>query len=88
MGGELGRVWPLSAKEVAAAAEALRSTPLEQRRSRFDPARFDELRIHPNPRPGGWTEEQIASLWDAYPRLVHFFEAAAAAGNVVLVYLA
>ncbi len=82
-----GQVRLISSQEVSEVAAALRSISLEDLKSRFDPTRFNEMKIYPNPQPGGWTHEQIQSLWDAYPRLVRFFEAAASARSVVLVYL-
>ena len=82
-----GQVRLLSAQEVSDAAAALRSISLEDLQNRFDPTRFNEMNIYPNPRPGGWTHDRIQSLWDIYPGLVRFFEAAATERAVILVYL-
>lgn len=79
-----GQVRLLSPSEVREVAEALGAISLAELQSRFDPEDFTRREIYPNPRPGGWDEEQIASLWQIYPDLVSFFARAAAAGNVVL----
>ena len=82
-----GAVRALSVEEVSAVASALRSISVEQLRSRFDPAVFDRLEIYPNPRPGGWTNREIESLWERYAALVSFFERAAAEGAIALLSL-
>jgi hypothetical protein len=78
-----GQVRLLSADQVAAAAAALRAIPLAELQRRFDPARFDAARIYPGPS-GGWTGSQVQSLWEIYPKLVAFFERAAADRAVIL----
>jgi hypothetical protein len=79
-----GHVRLLSPKEVQEVAAALRLVSVEELRRRFDVSKFNSLEIYPDPRPGGWDDDEIATLWSVYPGLVDFFERAAAAGNVVL----
>lgn len=57
---------------------------VDELRRRFDPAAFNALEIYPNPRPGGWDEEELEGLFEKYPELVKFFQTAAQDGDIVL----
>jgi len=79
-----GPVRALSPDRVRAVADALHTISASELEQRFDPERFNALRIYPNPQPGGWEEEDLDTLLELYPRLVEFFTRAAEAGDMVL----
>jgi hypothetical protein len=79
-----GHVRVLDVDEVAAVATALEAIPVAELASRFSATELNARRIYPQPRPGGWDDRQIESLWEAYPRLTAFFRRAATAGKIVL----
>ncbi|HEY9697739.1 MAG TPA: YfbM family protein [Trichocoleus sp.] len=79
-----GFVRYLTPEEVRAVAELLSTISVEELRRRFDPAEFNAAKIYPNPRPGGWDEEEIEPLLEMYPELVEFFQNAARDGDIVL----
>jgi hypothetical protein len=79
-----GFVRYLTPEEVRAVAELLSTISVEELRQRFDPAAFNAAKIYPNPRPGGWDDEEIEPLLEMYPELVEFFQNAARDGDIVL----
>ena len=76
----------LEVDDVSAIAEALGQVSVEDLRRRFSAEAFNAEEIYPNPRPGGWSEEEIQGVFELYPRLVRFFQDAAKAGEIVVVY--
>jgi hypothetical protein len=79
-----GKVRFLTPDEVREVADALEKISTEELMSRFDPEAFNEAKVYPNPRPGGWDSDQLESLEYYYPKLVAFFREAAREGDVVL----
>lgn len=79
-----GFVRYLNPDEVKEVAELLNSISVEELKQRFDSTVFDEMKIYPNPLPGGWNEEQIQPLFTMYPKLVKFFQNAAEDGDIIL----
>jgi hypothetical protein len=67
-------------------AGALTKISVEDLRARFSAEAFNEAEIYPRPRPGGWDEEEVEGVYDVFPKLVRFFEQAAAAEEVVILY--
>src|SRR5262249_28746017 len=55
-------------KEVTAMARELEKISVDDLRSRFSAAAFNEEEIYPRPRPGGWDERQIESVFHIYPK--------------------
>jgi hypothetical protein len=76
----------LAAEDVRAIAEALGQISVDNLRGRFSAEKFNAADIYPNPQPGGWSEEEIEGVFDLYPRLVTFFQEAAKAGEIVVIY--
>ncbi|MEH1922607.1 YfbM family protein [Nostoc sp.] len=79
-----GFVRYLTLEEVRDVADALSQISVEELKSRFNSAVFNEAEIYPNPSPGGWDEEEIEPLFELYPKLVEFFQNAAKEGDIVL----
>jgi hypothetical protein len=75
-----------NAEDIGPIAEALSRISVDDLRARFSAEAFNETEIYPNPRPGGWTIEEIEGLLHVYPKLVKFFQEAAASGEIVMVY--
>ena len=83
-----GKMRALDPGDVRAVAAALAGISANELKRRFDRAAFNRLEIYPNPRPGGWTLDELAPLLEMmYPELVKFFAQAAAAGDAVLIAL-
>jgi hypothetical protein len=80
----IGSVRYLNPNEVREVADVLSAIPTAELQRRFNPEAFNERRIYPMPRPGGWDEEQLEPLLEIYPEFVEFFRQAAGAGEVVL----
>jgi len=79
-----GNVRSLTPEEVRAVADALAKIPVEELRSRFDVASFNAAQIYPHGRRARWTNEDAESVFEMYPRVVKFFQAAALEGDMVL----
>ncbi len=79
-----GSVRVLSPDRVRAVADVLQTISAKELERRFDPEKFNALRIYPILQPGGWEEEDIELLLELYPRLVEFFTSASEAGDMVL----
>ena len=82
-----GQVRLLKTVEVQEVNDALAEVTLEELKSRFDKAAFNRHEIYPNPRPGGWDDHEISTVWFSYPSLCDFFGRAVVAGHVVLLSL-
>jgi hypothetical protein len=76
----------LEVNEVSDIARELAKVSVGDLRRRFSAKAFNEEEIYPNPSPGGWTRREVESVFKIYPKLVRFFQKAAAAREVVLVY--
>ena len=79
-----GKVRSLAPDEVRAVAEALGKISVEELRSRFSVASFNAAQIYPHGKRVSWTEDEAESAFDAYPRVVEFFQLAAKDGDMVL----
>jgi hypothetical protein len=79
-----GLVRSLTPDEVNAVANALKKISVEDLRSRFSVSSFNSAQIYPHGRRARWTKEEAESLFEIYPRIVDFFEAAAREGDIVL----
>jgi len=79
-----GKVRSLTPDEVRAVADALSKISVEELRSRFSVASFNAAQIYPHGRRARWTDEEVESAFEIYPRLVGFFGAAAKDGDMVL----
>jgi hypothetical protein len=73
-------------EEVSAIAGALGKISVEDLRSRFSADAFNKAEVYPRPRPRGWDEREIEGVFHVYPKLVSFFQDAAAAGEIVVIY--
>ena len=79
-----GHVRSLTPDEVRAAADALSKISVEDLRSRFSVASFNATKIYPHGRRASWTEDEAESVFEIYPRVVEFFQAAARDGDMIL----
>lgn len=79
-----GHVRSLTPDEVRAVAEALGRISVEDLRSRFSVELFNTAQIYPHGRRARWTAEEAEPVFEIYPRLVEFFQAAARDGDMVL----
>jgi hypothetical protein len=79
-----GHVRSLTPAEVQSAADALGKISLDQLRSRFSIGLFNATQIYPHGKRGRWTEEDGDSVFEIFPRLVEFFQAAARDGDMIL----
>lgn len=73
-------------EDVRSIADALAKISVDDLRSRFSAKAFNAEEIYPNPRPGGWSEQEIQGVFDLFPLLVRFFQEAVKAGEVVVIY--
>jgi hypothetical protein len=80
-----GPVRCLNPQEVREVADVLRAIPVEELQRRFNAENFNERRIYPTQRPGGWDQEGLEPLLEMYPELVEFFGRAAETGDLVLI---
>ena len=81
-----GPVRCLEPGEVKASFRELKKVTVGDLGRRFSAKAFNKEEIYPNPRPGGWNRREIESVFQVFPKLVRFFEDAATAGEVVLIY--
>jgi len=81
-----GSVRMFKGEEVQAMATELAKISVDELRSRFSADAFNEAKIYPRPRPGGWDEDEIEGVFHVFPKLVRFFQDAAASGEIVVVY--
>lgn len=79
-----GHVRSLTPAEVRAVAEALSRISVLELRSRFSVESFNSGQIYPHGRRARWTAEEAESVFEIYPRVVEFFQAAARDGDMVL----
>jgi hypothetical protein len=79
-----GHVRSLTPEEVRAVADALSKISVDELRSRFSVAAFNAAQIYPHGRRARWTEQEVESVFEIYPRLVEFFQSAARDGDMVL----
>jgi hypothetical protein len=77
-----GHIRSLTPDEVRAAADALAGISVEELRSRFSVASFNAAQIYPYGK--GWTDEAAETVFETYPQVVKFFQAAARDGDVIL----
>jgi hypothetical protein len=83
---DYGPVRCLKPDEVKTIARELKKVSAEDLRGRFSAKAFNQQEIYPNPRPGGWNRRNVENVFRIYPRVVKFFQDAAAADEVVLIY--
>jgi hypothetical protein len=79
-----GHVRTLRPEEVQAVAEALARISVDELRSRFSVASFNAAQIYPHGKRARWTEEDAETVFEIYPRVVEFFQAAAREGDMIL----
>jgi hypothetical protein len=79
-----GQVRSLAPDEVRAVAEALGGISVDELRSRFSVESFNSAQIYPHGKRARWTAEEAESIFEIYPRVVEFFQAAARDGQMVL----
>jgi hypothetical protein len=79
-----GNVRSLAPEEVKRVAEALEKISVEELRSRFSVASFNAAQIYPHGRRAAWTEDEAESVFESYPLVVEFFQAAARDGEMIL----
>lgn len=77
-----GHIRSLTADEVRAAADALAGISVQELRSRFSVASFSAAKIYPYGK--GWTEKAAETVFEIYPQVVQFFQAAACDGDMIL----
>ena len=77
-----GHVRSLTPDEVREVSEALRQISVEDLRSRFDVSAFRAADIYP--LGSRWTDDEAESVFEVYPRVVKFFQAAARDGDMIL----
>lgn len=81
-----GRVRRFESNEVSELSLIFEQISPEQLQQRFDASSLNAHKIYPDPRPGGWDSEQIAGLWDIYPRLAQLVYNTIEDNNVLLLY--
>lgn len=79
-----GKVRMLTVDQVRAAAKALSKISKEELQSRYDAEAFSQARIYP--AYDSWGKGDAEMVVDLYSGLVEFFQRAAKAGEVVLVF--
>ncbi len=77
----------MPAEDVRLIAADLKQITLEELRACFSAKAFNAAGIYPQPRPGGWTEEEAEPAFDLFPGLAAFFQDAANADEVILIYV-
>ncbi len=77
-----GHIRSLTPDEVRAAADALAGISVQELRSRFSVASFNAARIYPYGK--GWTEKAAETVFEIYPQVIQFFQAAARDGDMIL----
>ena len=63
-------------------ADALAGISVQELRSRFRVASFNAAKIYPYGK--GWTEKAAETVFEIYPQVVQFFQAAARDGDMIL----
>lgn len=76
----------LSQVEISAIVAALANIAVDELRDKFSADDFNRHGIYPNPRPGGWSEEEVEDLFVLFLKLKAFFEAALEANEVILIF--
>jgi len=79
-----GHVRSLTPHEVRDVADALGRISVDELRSRFSVATFNAAQIYPHGKRSCWTDEEAQSVFEIYPRVVEFFQAAARDGDIIL----
>jgi hypothetical protein len=79
-----GHVRSLTPDEVRAVADAFGKISVEDLRSRFSIASFNAAQIYPHGRRASWTDDEAESVFEVYPRVVEFFQAAGRDGDMIL----
>jgi len=79
--GHVRSLTPVEVKEVAA---ALSKISVDELRSRFSVAAFNEAGIYPHGRRARWTEDEAESVFEIYPQVVEFFKSAARDGDMII----
>ena len=74
----------LTPEEVKEITEALSLIEEEDLRSRAGVEKFNVLKIYPNPRPGGWSDDDLEDIFVSYEQVVKFFAEAADKGEAIL----
>ncbi len=77
----------LPEEDVQQIAAALKKISPQDFRARFSAEAFNVAEIYPVPRPGGWTEAEAEPAFELFAGLVEFFQEAANAGQIVVVYV-
>jgi hypothetical protein len=77
-----GQVRSLSPEEVKEVADALSRISVAELRSRFSARAFADADIYP--LGSEWTEEEAETVFEVYPKVVEFFQAAARDGDIIL----
>jgi hypothetical protein len=72
--------------DVQAIAPELAKVSVKELRARFSAEAFNKAEIYPRPRPGGWDENEVEYVFHIFPKLVRFFQEAAQAGEIVVIY--
>ncbi len=79
-----GHVRSLTPDEVQTVADALARISVDYLRSRFSVESFNTAQIYPHGRRARWTAEDAESVFEIYPSVVKFFQAAARDGDMIL----
>ena len=79
-----GKVRSLTPDEVRAVADTLAKISVDELRSRFSVTSFNAAQIYPHGRRARWTDDDAESVFEIYPQLVEFFQAAAKDGDMIL----
>jgi hypothetical protein len=79
-----GHVRSLTPDEVQTVADALARISVDYLRSRFSVESFNTAQIYPHGRRARWTAEDAESVFEIYPSVVKFFQAAARDRDMIL----
>jgi hypothetical protein len=83
--GTYGNIQSLAPQEVRDVADALTGIPVQNLRAKFSVASFNDAQIYPHGRRKAWTEEDAETVFEIYLQVVSFFQAAAKAGDMILI---
>ena len=81
-----GPVRCFSQVDVYDMVQALSEFTAVELRERFSAEEFNAANIYPNPRPGGWTLDEVEGVFLLFPRLCQLFKDALKNNELVLVY--
>lgn len=81
-----GPVRCFSQVEIYDMAQAFAEFTVEELRESFSAEEFNAAKIYPNPRPGGWTLDEVEGVFHLFPRLCQLFKDALKNNELVLVY--